>query len=79
MSTILSAIWLACLLVVGAGIVGLATQRDDTDAVDSPRSGMYPHIDARTGCHYLSRPFGGITPRLDREGKQICDRQGAQR
>lgn len=33
-------------------------------------------IDAATGCHYLTSAgiFGesGITPRLDRTGKQVC-------
>lgn len=28
--------------------------------------------DPDTGCHYLHRYQGGITPRLDREGRQIC-------
>jgi hypothetical protein len=28
--------------------------------------------DTVTGCEYISNPDGGITPRLDRTGKQIC-------
>lgn len=42
------------------------------DATDPPhgRSGMRLHTDHETGCQYLSR--GGLTPRLDRDGKHIC-------
>lgn len=46
--------------------------RDDSDPPGS-RSGLGVFVDHRTGCHYLSRPFGGLTPRLGRDGKQICD------
>lgn len=44
------------------------------DSTDRPpvRSGMGLHIDSLTGCHYLSRWLGGITPRLDNEGRHIC-------
>ena len=44
---------------------------DDTDSNDE-RSGMTLLIDYGTGCQYLSR-FGGITPRLDRDGQHVCD------
>lgn len=43
--------------------------KDDTDG--EKRSGMKPMIDAKTGCQYLTAN-GGITPRLDKTGKQIC-------
>ena len=46
---------------------------DDSDMSRWNRSGLVPHIDQRTGCHYLSRTFGGPTPRLDRDGKQVCE------
>lgn len=44
------------------------------DATDPPngRSGMKLTTDAETGCQYLSVAGGGITPRLDANGKQIC-------
>ncbi len=45
--------------------------RDDTDPPGWSRSGMGLHTDERTGCQYLSRPFGGITPRLDGAGRHI--------
>lgn len=45
---------------------------DSTDESRWGRSGLRLHVDALTGCHYLSTMFGGPTPRLDSEGKQIC-------
>lgn len=49
---------------------------DDTDdVVAGKRSGMILHVDHRTGCHYLSMGrFGGITPRLNPDGSQVCTR-----
>jgi len=49
--------------------------RNDTDPADG-RSGLALFVDNRTGCHYLSSPAGGLTPRLDSEGNQICSTQG---
>lgn len=48
-----------------------AYDRDDTDFPDS-RSNMNSYIDAKTGCEYLSTQGGSLTPRLDKEGNQIC-------
>lgn len=48
--------------------------RDDSDAGGGwgdKRSGMGVHVDALTGCQYLSRS-NVLTPRLDATGKQIC-------
>lgn len=45
--------------------------RDATDGKE--RSGLALKTDAATGCQYLVSPWGGITPRLDRLGKQICE------
>lgn len=43
------------------------------DHVKKERSGMQLYIDHGTGCHYLGTGFfGGLTPRLDQDGKQIC-------
>lgn len=44
------------------------------DSTDSPteRSGLRPRVDYGTGCQYLETGVGGITPRLDKTGKQIC-------
>lgn len=64
----------AVLLALGHAIhlVNDYTPKDDTDPAEG-RSGMKLSTDAKTGCQYLSVAFGGITPRLDREGRQICE------
>ena len=46
------------------------TEKDDSDAPDK-RSGLTLHTDNLTGCQYFSRLFGGVTPRLDRNGKHL--------
>jgi hypothetical protein len=43
---------------------------DNSDTSRWNRSGMGVHIDALTGCQYLTS--NGITPRLGADGKQIC-------
>jgi hypothetical protein len=46
--------------------------RDDTDPGEwGKRSGLMPRTDSRTGCQYLESTNGGLTPRLDRSGKQV--------
>lgn len=35
-------------------------------------SGLHVMVDALTGCQYLATQKGGLTPRLDANGKQIC-------
>ena len=44
-----------------------------TDTTDGPdaRSGMSLHMDYLTGCQYLGHS-GGLTPRLDVTGDQVC-------
>lgn len=44
------------------------------DNSDPPggRSGMRIYTDNLTGCQYLARPSGSLTPRLLRDGKQVC-------
>jgi len=46
---------------------------DNTDG--EKRSGLKPHVDALTGCQYLSTPRGGLYPRLDENGQPLCGRQ----
>ena len=41
---------------------------DSTDSGFS-RSGLKVHVDAQTGCEYLSTPSGAITPRLSGAGE----------
>lgn len=49
----------------------LPVGRDDTDG--ESRSGLIPRTDARTGCQYLESKGGGLTPRLDGNGKHVCE------
>jgi hypothetical protein len=63
------------MLMLITAIIALAisylSPRDSTDYPDS-RSNMELHIDAKTGCHYLSTKYGGIIKRTDKKGKHIC-------
>jgi len=34
---------------------------------------MNLYIDKRTGCQYLGTYAGAITPRMDSNGRQVCD------
>jgi hypothetical protein len=45
---------------------------DDTDG-ETKRSGMRLFTDYRTGCQYLGGAWGGITPRVNRDGTHMCD------
>jgi hypothetical protein len=44
------------------------------DETDSPqeRSNLGLRTDFGTGCQYLESSFGGLTPRLGADGRQIC-------
>ena len=44
--------------------------RDNTDG--ETRSGMGLHIDALTGCHYLSKGKSSLLQRNDKNGNHIC-------
>lgn len=63
--------WLMLFFIVGVAMGFLPFGRDDTDGEWPHRSGMSPMTDARTGCQYLRTADGGITPRLDGNGRQI--------
>lgn len=69
------------LYVLGDAIVWALTKTgtsewlepfDDTDNPNGQRSNMMLLTDHGTGCQYLRVIGGGITPRLDADGKQIC-------
>jgi hypothetical protein len=67
---------LALIYAIGFALLVVLTlifsgQRDDSDTADK-RSGMKPRRDALTGCEYLETSKGAITPRLGRDGKQVC-------
>jgi hypothetical protein len=44
---------------------------DDSDNAPT-RSGVRIVNDHLTGCQYFQTWLGGITPRMDRDGKQVC-------
>lgn len=46
---------------------------DDTDPPHA-HSGLHPYTDALSGCQYLGAG-GSLTPRLGRDGHQICGAQ----
>lgn len=60
-------LWLTITLLYNA-----FAPHDSTDPKGGGRSGLGLKIDHGTGCHYLTAAWGGVTPRLDAQGKQIC-------
>jgi hypothetical protein len=53
---------------------------DDTDDRENNHaSGMRLYTDYGTGCQYLRGGGGGITPRMDANGKQVCRAAGEKR
>lgn len=63
-------IWIATKELDAAAFAQWGWGRDVTDGKE--RSGLGLRTDAQTGCQYLVSPWGGITPRLDRDGKHLC-------
>lgn len=64
-------------LLIGAAVIALVKLLNwliPYDDSDSPprRSGMVIYKDHLTGCEYLGKFFGGVTPRLDTNGRQVC-------
>lgn len=64
-------IQLVILFLVTLSAAKCVATKDSTDP-ENGVSGMSLYTDALTDCQYLSTPFGSLTPRLDRSGKQIC-------
>lgn len=63
----------ACVLLallIAASLSAGCNPKDDTDPPEG-RSGLALHTDALTGCQYLAKPFGGITPRVDGKGRHL--------
>lgn len=58
------------LIVMIIGHMLCFAGKDDTDRAE--RSGMILYTDYGTGCQYVSTILGGITPRLDKDGKPVC-------
>lgn len=66
---------LYCVLIGVASILNmLPFWKDDTDPPKG-RSDLKVYTDHRTGCQYIGTGSGGLTPRLDANGKQICQRK----
>lgn len=63
---------LAALLLVLVLLSNMLSGRDDTDDPNGKRSGMILYTDHKTGCQYVGTVLGGITPRLDKDGKPFC-------
>lgn len=74
MKTFFIAITVLFLILYGfISLVSLIiTPIDNSDKSFFKRSDLKIHTDYKTGCQYLSTFWGGITPRLDKDGKQIC-------
>ena len=64
--------WVLTLTPVG----NWTTPLDSTDKSNKHRSGVTLITDYGTGCQYLETNFGGITPRLNADGTQVCDDKG---
>ena len=63
---------LCVMFVIAVNFVAnLFRPYDDTDG--SSRSGMEIFTDCRTGLQYLSAGRGGLSPRLDVNGRQIVE------
>lgn len=62
-----------CAVCLGLGLY-IVTPTDDSDGGVWSRSGVNVIMDHKTGCQYLQRMFSGMTPRLDGNGKQICNK-----
>lgn len=63
--------WFVVKEIDAAAFAQWGIGRDVTDGRE--RSGLALRTDAQTGCQYLASPWGGLTPRVDRAGKHICD------
>jgi hypothetical protein len=67
--------FVTALLVIGVAALWPSSAKplDDTDdKLTGKRSNMQILIDHGTGCQYLRTVGGGLTPRLDKDGKPMC-------
>ena len=65
------AICAICVWALGAAFIQFATAGDETDGAGA-RSQMALRVDHGTGCQYLESSRGSLTPRMGRDGKQVC-------
>lgn len=67
--------WWVFIIPVIALLSSVFGSYDDTDDQERKiRSGVSIRVDYRTGCQYLVTMFGGITPRMEVDGRQVCQR-----
>ncbi|WP_311270524.1 hypothetical protein [Sphingobium sp. WCS2017Hpa-17] len=62
------------IVVVGTAVFQAISPpaRDATDPPSGARSGVRLRTDSGTGCQYLETKGGALTPRMGRDGRQIC-------
>ena len=64
--------WAIILYTVGWLIGITPIGRDETDPGEwGARSNLAIRTDSQTGCQYLAASSGGLTPRLDANGRHI--------
>jgi hypothetical protein len=62
--------WVISAMSLTGILLWLFMPYDDTDP-QAGRSGLMVYTDAKTGCQYLRASGGGITPRMQGDGKQV--------
>lgn len=63
---------LAVLLIIFALLSWMQPYDDSDDEANGKRSNMSLRVDYGTGCQYLGTGlFGGLTPRLDKDGRHV--------
>ena len=68
---------LIAMLFAGVISFGNSSPLDATDNhLTGARSQMRILVDHGTGCQYLRTASGGLTPRLDAQGKPMCKVEG---
>ena len=70
---VMGAFLAVCVIVLLLTLVSGTADKDSTDKPNGGRSGLRLSVDHQTGCNYLVAPGGGITPRLSRDGKHMCE------
>ncbi len=63
-----------CVVAIGCIVYALITSNIGTRSLRG--SGLLLYTDPVTGCQYLNTGRGNLTPRMDKEGKQICSTEG---
>jgi hypothetical protein len=70
MDSFIGGVLVTLLILVLVSPIRLPSARDDTDPPGA-RSGLGLLTDHKTGLQYLSTARGGVTPRLDPDGKHM--------